>query len=138
MGFPDKMTIYVNMVGSHQVDYHERGPEANENRERGDQKQAFVDCPSSKHNRLTSTSQVRPSISWHERQCGEFFTLTPEDTDDDDVVDDGTESDADSQISATARVAPARKKKGAKYIYDADADSWAKIDYNDLKYAVNT
>ncbi len=39
--FPDKMKIYVNMVGGHQVDYDKRGPQANENREKGELKTTF-------------------------------------------------------------------------------------------------
>ena len=105
--FPDKMGIYVNMVGDHQLDYHQRGPDANKNRESGDQKTSFRGLPVFEAQSFDVDFTGQPiDLMVRERQCGEFFTL-----------------------SATDKV---------KYIYDADADNWAKISYDTLKdLAVN-
>ena len=72
--FPDKMLIYVNMVGDHQMDYHQRGPEANSNRERGDQKTTFRGCPVFEAQSFDVDFTGQPiDLMVRERQCGEFF-----------------------------------------------------------------
>lgn len=74
--FPDKMLIYVNMVGDHQMDYHQRGPEANSNRERGDQKNTFRGCPVFEAQSFDVDFTGQPiDLMVRERQCGEFFVL---------------------------------------------------------------
>ena len=74
--FPDKMLIYVNMVGDHQMDYHQRGPEANSNRERGDQKTTFRGCPVFEAQSFDVDFTGQPiDLMVRERQCGEFFVL---------------------------------------------------------------
>jgi hypothetical protein len=60
--FPDKMGIYANMVGSHQVDYNQRGNQANENRERGDTKTSFRGLPVYEAHSSMLTFPVNPSI----------------------------------------------------------------------------
>lgn len=75
--FPDKMGIYVNMVGDHQLDYHQRGPEANSNRESGDQKSSFRGLPVFEAQSFDVDFTGQPiDLMVRDRQCGEFFTLT--------------------------------------------------------------
>ena len=108
--FPDKMGIYVNMVGDHQLDYHQRGPEANSNRENGDKKSSFRGLPVFEAQSFDVDFTGQPiDLMVRERQCGEFFTLKAAD-----------------------------KGANSKYIYDADKDTWAKVDHSLLvKKAVN-
>lgn len=74
--FPDRLGIYINMVGDHQVDYHQRGPQANENRERGDQKTTFRGLPVFESQSFDVDFTGAPiDLMVRERQCGEFFTL---------------------------------------------------------------
>ena len=123
--FPDKLGIYVNMVGDHQVDYHERGPQANENRERGDQKTTFRGLPVFESQSFDVDFTGAPiDLMVRERQCGEFFTLkAARDA-------NGTRVAADNEDVYTSAQ--------TKYIYDADTDSWAKIDYATYRpHAVN-
>jgi len=108
--FPDKMKIYVNMVGGgHQLDYDKRGPQANDNRERGELKTTFRGTSVFEAQSFDIDFSGQPlDLMIRERQCGEFFTLK---------ADDG---------------------QNVKYIYDADADNWAKIAYTDYEpYAIN-
>jgi len=108
--FPDKMKIYVNMVGGgHQLDYDKRGPQANDNRERGELKTTFRGTSVFEAQSFDIDFSGQPlDLMIRERQCGEFFTL----------------KSADGQ--------------NVKYIYDADADNWAKIAYADYApYAIN-
>jgi len=79
--FPDKMGIYVNMVGDHQLDYHQRGPEANSNRESGDQKSSFRGLPVFEAQSFDVDFTGQPiDLMVRERQCGEFFTLKKDET----------------------------------------------------------
>lgn len=79
--FPDKMGIYVNMVGEHQLDYHQRGPEANSNRESGDQKSSFRGLPVFEAQSFDVDFTGQPiDLMVRERQCGEFFTLKSDET----------------------------------------------------------
>lgn len=123
--FPDKLGIYVNMVGDHQVDYHERGPQANENRERGDQKTTFRGLPVFESQSFDVDFTGAPiDLMVRERQCGEFFTLKAA------RDENGTRVAADNENVYT--------DAQTKYIYDADTDSWAKIDYATYRpHAVN-
>ena len=107
--FPDKMGIYVNMVGDHQLDYHQRGPDANSNRESGDQKTTFRGLPVFEAQSFDVDFTGQPiDLMVRERQCGEFFTLTADDVDE-------------------------ANKNGSKYIYDAAKDNWVKLVYEDLR-----
>lgn len=104
--FPDKMGIYVNMVGDHQMDYHERGPEANENRERGDQKSTFRGLPVFEAQSFDVDFTGQPiDLMVRERQCGEYFTVTSDDVD---------------------------GNNGSKYVYNATSDTWEALDYKTL------
>lgn len=109
--FPDKMLIYVNMVGDHQTSYSERGPEANSNRESGDSRSTFRGCPVFESQSFDVDFTGQPiDLMVRERQCGEFFILTAADKDD-----------------------------NTKYIYDADKDNWTPLAYEILKgKAVNS
>ena len=72
--FPDKMGIYVNMVGEHQMDYDKRGPLANENRERGDLKATFRGLPVFEAQSFDVDFTGEPiDLMTRERQCGEWF-----------------------------------------------------------------
>jgi len=72
--FPDKMGIYVNMVGEHQMDYDKRGPLANENRERGDLKATFRGLPVFEAQAFDVDFTGEPvDLMTRERQCGEWF-----------------------------------------------------------------
>jgi len=74
--FPDKMLIYVNMVGDHQLSYSERGPEANSNRESGDSKTTFRGCPVFEAQAFDVDFTGEPvDLMIRERQCGSFHTL---------------------------------------------------------------
>ena len=74
--FPDRMKIYVNMVGEHQVDYDKRGPEANSNRERGELKTTFRGLPVFESQAFDVDFSNNPvDLMVRERQCGEFFVL---------------------------------------------------------------
>ena len=102
--FPDKMKIYVNMVGEHQLDYDKRGPQANENRERGELKTTFRGLPVFEAQSFDIDFSNQPlDLMVRERQCGEFFILE------------------------------AAQGKNEKYIYNADTDNWGKITYDNLK-----
>ena len=72
--FPDKMGIYVNMVGEHQMDFGKRGPLANENRERGDLKATFRGLPVFEAQSFDVDFTGQPvDLMVRERQCGEWF-----------------------------------------------------------------
>merc|ERR1711871_984582 len=72
--FPDKMGIYVNMVGEHQMDYDKRGPLANENRERGDLKATFRGLPVFEAQAFDVDFTGEPiDLLTREKQCGEWF-----------------------------------------------------------------
>lgn len=102
--FPDKMKIYVNMVGGHQVDYDKRGPQANENRERGELKTTFRGLSVFESQAFDVDFSNQPvDLMVRERQCGEFFVLDP------------------------------AVNQGEKYIYSADKDNWVKISHSVLK-----
>jgi hypothetical protein len=102
--FPDKMKIYVNMVGEHQLDYDKRGPQANENRERGELKTTFRGLPVFEAQSFDIDFSNQPlDLMVRERQCGEFFVLE------------------------------AAAGKNEKYIYNADTDNWGKITYTALE-----
>ena len=74
--FPDKLSIYVHMAGEGQLDYHERGPQANDNREKGDQKTTFRGLPVFEAQSFDVDFTGAPvDLMVRERQCGEFFTL---------------------------------------------------------------
>ena len=111
--WPSKMAIYANMVGDHQTSYSERGNQANENRERGDQKTSFRGCPVFEAQAFDVDFTGQPvDLMIRERQIGEYFTLTKDDT----ITGEGD-----------------NRKDNRKYIYDADKDSWAPLDHNSLK-----
>jgi hypothetical protein len=102
--FPDKMKIYVNMVGGHQVDYDKRGPLANDNRERGELKTTFRGLSVFESQAFDVDFSNQPlDLMVRERQCGEFFVLDP------------------------------AVNGGDKYIYSADKDNWVKISHSVLK-----
>lgn len=74
--FPDKMSIYVNMVGDHQMDYHQRGPEANENRRSGDSKTSFRGCEVFESQAFdVDFTGNSVDLLQRERQCGEWFLI---------------------------------------------------------------
>lgn len=118
--WPDKMGIYANMVGEQQTSYHERGNQANENREKGDQKTSFRGLPVFEAQSFDVDFTGQPvDLMVRERQCGEYFTLKSGDTLT-EAADGGDASD------------------NRKYIYDADKDSWAALDHKTLtENAVN-
>ena len=90
------------MVGDHQLDYHQRGPEANSNRENGDKNSSFRGLPVFEAQSFDVDFTGQPiDLMVRERQCGEFFTLKAAD-----------------------------KGANSKYIYDADKDTWAKVDHS--------
>jgi len=102
--FPDRMLIYVNMVGEHQTSYSQRGPEANSNRENGDSRTTFRGCPVFEAQSFDVDFTGQPiDLMVRERQCGEFFTLAAE------------EKDSNGNL-----ITPAEDK----YIYDANIDNW--------------
>lgn len=71
--FPDKFGIYVNMVGEHNLSYSERGPQANENRERGDQKASFRGTPVFEAQSFDVEFTGQPiDLMTRERQCGSW------------------------------------------------------------------
>jgi len=99
--FPDRMLIYVNMVGDHQLSYSERGPEANSNRESGDNKTTFRGTPVFESQSFDVDFTGQPiDLMVRERQCGEFFVLKPEHDD-----------------------------KNPLYVYSAETDNWAPLVY---------
>ena len=101
--FPDKMGIYVNMVGEHQLDYDKRGPQANENRERGDLKATFRGLPVFEAQSFDVDFTGNPvDLMVRERQCGEWFWV-PKET--------------------------APNREGVIAIYSADSDKFEKITY---------
>lgn len=74
--FPDKMSIYVNMVGDHQMDYNQRGPEANENRKSGDARTSFRGCPVFESQAFdVDFTGNSVDLLTRERQCGEWFLI---------------------------------------------------------------
>ena len=105
--FPDKFGIYVNMVGEHNLSYSERGPQANENRERGDQKASFRGTPVFEAQAFDVEVTGQPvDLMTRERQCGSWNYLAAPAT-----------GSTDSQIA----------------IYDADVDNWAVLKFSELK-----
>lgn len=71
--FPDKMGIYVNMVGEHNLSYSERGPLANKNRESGDQKSSFRGTPVFEAQSFDVEFTGEPiDLMTRERQCGSW------------------------------------------------------------------
>jgi len=100
--FPDKMGIYCNMVGEHQMDYHKRGPEANVNREKGDQKGSFRGLPVYEAHSFDVDFSGEPiDLMTRDQQCGEYFVMP---------ADDGT-----------VGVTPAAQ---GIFIYSADSDKF--------------
>lgn len=107
--FPDKMGIYVNMVGEHQLDYDKRGPEANDNRERGDLKATFRGLPVFEAQSFDVDFTGNPvDLMVRERQCGEWFWVPRE-------------------------TAPGQE--GVIAIYSADSDKFEKITYSQAEAA---
>ena len=103
--FPDKMKIYVNMVGDHQLSYQQRGPQANVNREKGELTTTFRGLPVFEAQAFDIDFSNQPlDLMVRERQCGEFFILQPTDTD-----------------------------ENPKFIYDAEKDNWAKLTHEAMK-----
>lgn len=103
--FPDRMLIYVNMVGDHQLSYSERGPEANSNRESGDNKTTFRGTPVFESQSFDVDFTGQPiDLMVRERQCGEFFVLKPEHT-----------------------------EANPLYVYSAETDNWAPLVYGNYK-----
>lgn len=106
--FPDKMGIYVNMVGEHQMDYNKRGPEANDNRERGDQKATFRGLPVFEAQSFDVDFTGNPvDLMVREKQCGEWFWLP-------------IKSNASLETSATN----IKDKASSIAIYSADSDTF--------------
>ena len=100
MVFPDKMGIYVNMVGEHQMDYDKRGPQANENRERGDLKATFRGLPVFEAQGFDVDFTGQPiNLMEREQQCGSWYWL------------------------------PIKDGKGEIAIYNADSDNWEIMKY---------
>jgi hypothetical protein len=94
--FPDKMGIYVNMVGEHQVDYHKRGPEANDNRMHGDAKASFRGLPVFESQSFDVDFTGEPiDLMIREQQCGEYFYMKHNE----DIVIYSADSDKFEQIS---------------------------------------
>ena len=74
--FPDKMGIYCNMVGEHQMDYSKRGDQANENRERGDTKTTFRGLPVYEAHSFDVDFSGEPvDLMTRDQQCGEYFVM---------------------------------------------------------------
>ena len=110
--FPDKMGIYVNMVGEHQVDYNKRGPQANENRERGDQKATFRGLPVFEAQSFDVDFTGNPiDLMVREKQCGEWFWVP-------------------IKLNAAGTAIDAKASQIA--IYDADSDNFEKIKASDF------
>jgi hypothetical protein len=64
------------MVGEHQMDYNKRGPQANDNRERGDQKASFRGLPVFEAQSFDVDFTGNPvDLMVREKQCGEWFWL---------------------------------------------------------------
>merc|ERR1711871_1073319 len=98
--FPDKMGIYVNMVGEHQMDYDKRGPQANENRERGDLKATFRGLPVFEAQGFDVDFTGQPiNLMEREQQCGSWYWL------------------------------PITGNKSEIAIYNADSDNWEIMTY---------
>lgn len=74
--WPDKMGIYANMVGEHNMDYHKRGELANQNREKGDQKGTFRGLPVFEAQAFDVDFTGEPiDLLIREQQCGEYFYM---------------------------------------------------------------
>jgi len=74
--WPDKMGIYANMVGEHNMDYHKRGELANQNREKGDQKGTFRGLPVFEAQSFDVDFTGEPiDLLIREQQCGEYFYM---------------------------------------------------------------
>lgn len=104
--FPEKMNIYVNLVGEHNTNYTERGPLANEKLERGEQKQTFRGVP------------VFESQSFDIEFQGDGVNLL----------------NRDQSVGSWYRLPAPEGTKGQKgydsgdrYIYDADKDQFVKM-----------
>merc|ERR1711871_1851454 len=108
--FPDKMGIYVNMVGEHQMDYDKRGPLANENRERGDLKATFRGLPVFESQSFDVDFTGQPiNLLERERQIGEWFWL-PE-----------------------KQMVNNREEDGKIAIYSADSDNFEILEYKQVE-----
>jgi len=109
--FPDKMGIYCNMVGEHQMDYSKRGDQANENRERGDTKTTFRGLPVYEAHSFDVDFSGEPvDLMTRDQQCGEYFV----------IEDNGGDAD-----------------KNFIFIYSADSDKFEKITYAQASTAAN-
>lgn len=116
--FPDKMGIYVNMVGEHQMDYNKRGPLANENRERGDQKATFRGLPVFEAQSFDVDFTGNPvDLMVREKQCGEWFWLPIKST--------------GSGANLTTTDANIKDKASSIAIYSADSDNFEIIKASD-------
>lgn len=74
--FPDKMGIYVNMVGDHNTRYEERGNKANSNLESGDQKTSFRGLPVFEAQSFDVDFTGQPiDLMIRNQQCGEWFHM---------------------------------------------------------------
>ena len=105
--FPDKMGIYCNMVGEHQMDYSKRGDQANENRERGDTKTTFRGLPVYEAHSFDVDFSGEPvDLMTRDQQCGEYFVMEKKHS--------GTDS-SESDI----------------FIYSADSDKFERITWSD-------
>lgn len=107
--FPDKMGIYCNMVGEHQMDYSKRGDQANENRERGDTKTTFRGLPVYEAHSFDVDFSGEPvDLMTRDQQCGEYFVM-----DGDDIFIYSADSDKFERIKWTEAVAAATRHMGS-------------------------
>lgn len=103
--WPDKMGIYANMVGDHKTKFDERGPQANANLESGDQKTSFRGLPVFESQSFDVDFTGEPiDLMIRNQQIGSWYLLEH------------------NQAIGT-------KGTTEKYIYNADADKFSKIDY---------
>lgn len=111
--FPDKMGIYCNMVGEHQMDYSKRGDQANENRERGDTKTTFRGLPVYEAHSFDVDFSGEPvDLMTRDQQCGEYFIM--------EKMHTGNVT-SDSDI----------------FIYSADSDKFERITWENAKEAAD-
>lgn len=105
--FPDRMGIYCNMVGEHQMDYSKRGELANENRERGDLKTTFRGLPVYEAHSFDVDFSGEPvDLLTRDQQCGEYFVMVKKHEDNKDT------------------------SKSDIFIYSADSDKFERIKWS--------
>lgn len=98
--WPDKMGIYANMVGEHNMDYHKRGELANQNREKGDQKGTFRGLPVFEAQSFDVDFTGEPiDLLIREQQCGEYFYMKNKGEGNSDIIIYSADSDKFERIT---------------------------------------